>query len=418
MACGGRRGICHNRARMGRDRPLNRREFVTLVGGAGAAVGFRSSLDVLDFETRSRLELQSSAAARPRVVAPGPDAAERDLALLALDTATREGAGYVDVRISRRNVESLSTRERQITDVSRSESFGIGVRALVGGSWGFAATRDVSREGVVRAAREATATAAANDRVAPNRIVLAPVPKVPDGRWITPHAVDPFTVALESKAELLFRTNEEALKVKGVRFVTSSVDSVKESRLLATTEGSIIQQTFLRVNPEVTVTAVAADNSDAQSRNGATPPAGYGWEYVTGLTLPERAVRYANEAVMKLSAPRVEPGVWDLVLHPSHLWLTIHESLAHPAELDRALGYEANYAGTTFLAPPAEVLGQFHLGKPLMTVVANRTEVGSCATVGWDDEGVPASSYPIIDKGLFVSYESATREMVQEVASI
>src|SRR6185503_18553398 len=113
------------------------------------------------------------------------------------------------------------------------------------GSWGFAATRDVSRDGVVRAAREAALIAAANDRVAPNKIVLAPVEKVPDGRWITPHRIDPFSVPIESKAELLFRTNEEALKVKGVRFVTSSVQSVKESRLLATTEGSVIQQTFI-----------------------------------------------------------------------------------------------------------------------------------------------------------------------------
>jgi len=400
----------------GKVRSLDRREFVTLVGGAGVAAGLAPSLHALDLETSPARQPRTAPPAK--AVAPGPDAAERELALLALDAATAAGASYADVRISRRHFESLSTRERQITDVSRSESFGVGVRALVGGSWGFAATRDVDRDGVVRAGREATATAAANDRVAPNRIVLAPVPKVPDGRWITPHAVDPFTVSLESKAELLFRTNEEALKVKGVRFVTSSVDSVKESRLLATTEGSLIQQTFIRVNPDVNVTAVAADNSDAQSRNGATPPAGYGWEYVTGLTLPERAVRYANEAVMKLSAARVEPGVWDLVLHPSHLWLTIHESLAHPSELDRALGYEANYAGTTFLAPPAKVLGQFRLGRPLMSVVANRTEVGGCATVGWDDEGVAASSYPIIDKGVFVSYESATREMIQDVSSM
>jgi TldD protein len=120
---------------------------------------------------------------------------------------------------------------------------------------------------------------------------------------------------------------------------------------------------------------------------------------------------------MKLSAPPVEPGVWDLVLHPSHLWLTIHESIAHPSELDRALGYEANYAGTTFLAPPENVLGKFRLGKELMTFIANRTEEGGCATVGWDDEGVPASSYPIVEKGLFVSYESATREMIAWVSS-
>ena len=384
------------------DFRVNRREFVKIVGGGLVAAGVGAADPVFgDVQTNQ---------------APGPDAAERDLALLALDAARAAGAGYADVRISRHHVESLSTRERQITNVSKSESYGIGVRALVGGSWGFAATRDVTREAAVRTAREAAAIAAANDRVAPNRIVLSPVAKVPDGRWITPHRVDPFTVPIESKADLLFRINEEALKVKGVRFVSSEVSSVKESRLLATTEGSVIQQTFIRVSPDVTITAVSADNSDSQSRSSSEAPAGMGWEYVTGLTLPESAIRYANEAVAKLSAPPVEAGVWDLVLHPSHLWLTIHESIAHPTELDRALGYEANYAGTTFLAPPERVLGKFRLGGDLMTIVANRTEPGGCATVGWDDEGVAASSYPIVDKGLFVSYQSTTREMIDWVA--
>jgi TldD protein len=254
--------------------------------------------------------------------------------------------------------------------------------------------------------------------VAPAKTVLSPVTKVPDGRWITPHEIDPFTVPVEQKADLLFRTNEEALKVKGVRFVSSSVSSVKESRLVATSEGSVIQQTFIRVNPDVNVTAVAADNSDSQSRGSTTPPAGRGWEYVTGLNLSENVLRWAEEAVMKLSATPVEAGVWDLVLHPSHLWLTVHESIAHPSELDRALGYEANYAGTTFLAPPERVLGKFRLGGEFMNIVGNRTEPGGCATVGWDDEGVAASSFPVVEKGIFVSYQSATREMINWVSSL
>ena len=383
---------------------MNRRDFVRVVGGTAAAVGLSGvGAAVVDAQQNR---------------APGPDAAERDLALAALDAARSAGALYADVRLIRARSESLGTRERQITNVAKTESYGIGIRAFVGGSWGFAATRNVTRDAVVRAAREAVTIAAANDRVAPSRITLAPVAKVPDGRWITPHLVDPFSVSLESKAELLFRINEEALKVKGVRFVTSSATSLKEGRLLATTDGSIIQQTFIRVSPNVNVTAVASDNADSQTRNGAVGPAGMGWEYVTNLTLPERVIRYANEAVAKLSAEPVEAGTWDLVLHPSHLWLTIHESIAHPSELDRALGYEANYAGTTFLAPPDQVLGKFRLGQELMTFVANRTERGGCATVGWDDEGIAASSYPIVDKGLFVSYQSATREMIDVVSSM
>jgi TldD protein len=384
---------------------MNRRDFVKLVGGAAAVAalpGFSGTV----------------AEAQQRNPAPGPDAAERDLALAALDAAKSAGALYADVRVVRMLSESLGTRERQITNVSKSESYGIGVRAFVGGSWGFGATGTVTRDAVVRASREAVAIAKANDSVAPSKTTLAPIEKVPDGRWITPHLVDPFSVSLESKAELLFRINDEALKVKGVRFVTSSVTSMKESRLLATTDGSLIQQTFIRVSPNVNVTAVAADNSDSQTRNSAVAPMSRGWEYVTNLTLPERVIRYANEAVAKLSATPVEPGAWDLVLHPSHLWLTIHESVAHPSELDRALGYEANYAGTTFLAPPEKVLGKFRLGQDLMTFVANRTEAGGCATVGWDDEGIAATSYPIVDKGIFVSYQSATREMIDLVSGI
>ena len=385
------------------DSTIGRRDFVRIAGAAAAAgIG---PWEVL-------------AAVPQRNTAPGPDAAERDLALLALDSAKSAGAVYADVRVSHGYSESIATRERQITNVSKNETYGIGIRALVGGSWGFAATRDLSRDAVVRAAREAAGIAAANDKVAPNKIILAPVRIVRDGRWITPHDVDPFTVPIEAKAELLFKTNEVALKVKGVSFVTSSVSSVKESRLIATSDGSMIQQTFIRVNPDVNVTAVAADNSDSKSRDATIAPAGRGWEYVTSLNLQENVLRWAEEAIMKLSAPPVEAGVWDLVLHPSHLWLTVHESIAHPTELDRAFGYESNYAGTTFIAPPEKVLGKLKLGQEFMTFVGNRTEAGGCATVGWDDEGVAATSYPIVDKGIFVSYQSGTREMINWVSSL
>ena len=287
-----------------------RREFVKTLGAAGAVIA-TTGWEALAWQAKT---------------APGPDAAERDLVLLALDAVKSAGANYADVRITRGNQESVSTRERQITGVSKSETYGIGIRALVGGSWGFAATRDLRRDSVVKTAREAASIAAANDKINPVKTNLSPVKKVPDGRWITPHEIDPFTIPIEQKAELLFKTNEEALRVKGVRFVTSSITSIKDSRLLGTTDGSIIQQTFIRLGPNVNVTAVSDDNSDFQTRNAALSPMGTGWEYVVSLQMQENALRWAEEAVMKLSAPPVEPGVWDLVLHPSHLWLTIHES--------------------------------------------------------------------------------------------
>ena len=267
--------------------------------------------------------------------------------LLALDAAKSAGASYADARITHGLFEAVGTREQQITNVMKTETYGIGVRALVGGSWGFAATRDLSKDAVARTAREAATIAASNDKVAPVRMRLAPVTRVSDGRWITPHEIDPFEIPIEQKANLLLKTNAEALRVKGVRFVSSSMTSVKEGRLVATSDGSMIQQTFIRLNPDVNITAVAADSSDFQTRGAVAAPAGRGWEYVVGLNLPANVVRWAEEAAMKLTATPVEAGTWDLVLHPSHLWLTIHESIAHPTELDRALGYEANYAGTT-----------------------------------------------------------------------
>lgn len=383
---------------------IDRREFVKITGAAGAAlvVGAGSL---------------GCGPGEPPVSGsgPAPDPAERELALLALDEARSAGASYVDVRVSRHWNESISTREQQITNVSKSDSYGIGVRALVGGSWGFSATRDLSRDAVAAVAREAAAIASANDRVAPNTTTLAPVDPVPDGRWVTPHEIDPFEVSVEEKAELLFRANEAAMGVAGVQFVSSSIGSVKESRLVATSEGSIIQQTSIRINPSMNITAVSSDRSDFQSRGAVAEPAGRGWEYVLGLDFPGNAPRWAEEAVMKLSATPVEAGTWDLILHPSNLWLTIHESIAHPTELDRTLGYEANYAGTSFIFPPEQMLNDLRLGQGLMTFMGNRTEEGGCATIGWDDEGVPATSWPIIEDGIFVNYQT-TREQVAWIA--
>src|SRR5262245_13014383 len=381
---------------------LDRREFVKLAGAAGISAAATH---------------WEPAVALPQVTAPGPDAAEKDLVMAALDAARSAGASYADVRITRGNTELIGTRERQITNVSKNETYGIGIRALVGGSWGFAATRDLAKDSVTATARQAVTIARANDRVNPVKTVLAPVKKVSDGRWITPHEIDPFTIPIEQKAELLFKTNEEALRVKGVRFVTSSIVSIRESRWLGTTDGSLIQQTVLRMGPNVNVTAVSEDNADFQTRNATLGPRGAGWEYVLGLQMNENVLRWAEEAAAKLTAAPVQPGAWDLVLHPSHLWLTIHESIGHPTELDRAMGYEANFAGTSFLSPPEKFLNKFRYGSAFMNIVGNRTEPGGCATCGWDDEGVPAQSWPIIEKGVVVNYQT-TREMVDWISGI
>ncbi len=381
---------------------FDRREFVKLAGAAGAVAARGEWEQALAFQ---------------QATAPGPDAAEKDLVLLALDAVKSAGASYADVRMTHGNTESIGTRERQITNVSKGETYGIGIRALVGGSWGFAATRDLRKDVIATTAKQAAAIAASNDKVNPVKTTLSAIKKVPDGRWITPHEIDPFTIPIEKKAELLFKTNEEALRVKGVRFVTSSINAIRDSRLLGTTDGSMIQQTFLRIGPNVNVTAVSADNADFQTRNAALNPRGAGWEYVVSLQMSENVLRWAEEAAAKLTAAPVSAGLWDLVLHPSHLWLTIHESIGHPTELDRAMGFEANFAGTSFLSPPEKVLGKFKYGPAFMNIVGNRTEPGGCSTCGWDDEGVPSQSWPIIDKGTFVNYQT-TREQVSWISNI
>ncbi|MBT3531929.1 MAG: TldD/PmbA family protein [Gammaproteobacteria bacterium] len=343
------------------------------------------------------------------VAAQSMTSTEQELLLHAIDAARSAGADYADGRIIRTQFEAIGAREEMITQVQSSDAYGINVRALVGGSWGFSATQTMTRDAVADMAREAVMIANANNEVAPSETILAPVDVFPDADWVTPHSVDPFDISLEDKAALLLRINEEALRVNNIRFSSSSILSVKEERLLATSEGSMVRQTLFRINPSINITAISPDGSDFQTRGAVVEPAGRGYEYVMGLELASRAEGWAEEAAMKLEAPPVDPGKWDLVLHPSNLWLTIHEAIGHPTELDRALGFEANYAGTSFIYPPEDVIGKLQLGPEFMQFVGNRTEFGGCATTGWDDEGVPAETWPIIEDGIFVDYQT-TRE--------
>jgi TldD protein len=184
---------------------------------------------------------------------------------------------------------------------------------------------------------------------------------------------------------------------------------VKEDRNFASTEGTVTSQTIVRVTAPFTVTAVAPDNSDFQTRGNVVAPAGRGWEYILEQDLVGNAPKWAEQAVQKLTAKSVEVGRYDLVLHPTHLWLTIHESIAHPTELDRALGYEANYAGTSFVAPPEKMLGKFRYGPEFMNIQGDRSQEGACATIGYDDEGVKPETFLIIKNGLVNDYQT-TRE--------
>ena len=258
------------------------------------------------------------------------DPLANELALEAINAARDAGASYADARVGRYRRQQISTRERSISGVSDSESYGVGVRTLVNGSWGFAATNELTRDGVAKAAREAARLARAAKAVQRRPVELAPVAAV-KGTWMTPIRRDPIDVPIEEKVAMLLATNEAALKVPRVRFVTSGLQLRREIKTLATTDGTLVTQTFLAVGPSFNATAVG--DGDFQSYAEELAPRGEGWEYVESLNMPGNAEKWAQIAAEKLGAKSVDAGRYDLIIEPTNLWLTIHESMGHP---DRA----------------------------------------------------------------------------------
>ncbi|HUF27435.1 MAG TPA: TldD/PmbA family protein [Gemmatimonadaceae bacterium] len=333
----------------------------------------------------------------------------RELLADALGAATSAGASWADARIGRYRQNFVQTREQQIVNVIDTDSIGCGVRALVDGTWGFAATRTLTADAVAGAAREAVAIAKANRAARDRPIELTPAPPQRDVRWQSAFTVDPWTIPIEQKAELLLAANAEGMKATNVRFVFSAMFFRKEERNYASTEGSTIAQTVIQSWLPMQFTAVAPDFSDFQNRGNVVAPAGRGYEYIVAQDIVGKARQWGEEAAQKLSARPVEVGRYDLVLHPSNLWLTIHESIGHPTELDRAMGYEANYAGTSFIAPPDEYLGRFRYGPEFMNVQGDRSQEGALSTIGYDDDGVRPDDFLIVKNGVFNDYQT-TRE--------
>ena len=378
----------------------DRRDFLKTTGAAAAAVAAGSVLRPAPSPPPGALAAPSQG--------PVMDAATRDLLMVALNAARGAGAGYADARIARQKQNFVFTREQQIQNVVDTETMGCGVRVLVDGTWGFAATRRLTRDAVTVAAREAVAIARAN-RVARDRAVeWLPGPAV-SGSWRSSYRTDPFTVSVEDKAGLLLRANAEAMRATNVRFVNSAMFFVKEEKNYANTDGSVIAQTIVRSWPTLAATAVAPDRSDFQVRTNAMQPMQRGWEYVLEQDMATRAAQWGEEAAQKLTARPVDVGRYDLVLDPNNLWLTIHESIGHPTELDRAMGYEANYAGTSFIAPPERHLGQLRYGPEFMNIQGDRSQEGGLSNCGWDDDGVQPDDFLIVRAGMFNDYQT-TRE--------
>lgn len=337
---------------------------------------------------------------------PSDDARRAEVADTALAHAAKLGASYADIRINRYRRESISTREQQVQNVQRSTSYGFGLRVLVNGAWGFAASNMVDPAAARTAAEQAVAIAKANAILATRKVTLANADKVVT-TWNNPIKKDPFEVPLETKIAFLLQLNKTAL-VPGVSFVTSQILFADEHKYFASSEGSRITQRLVRTYPQFQTTATDRASGDFQTRGVVDRAKLQGYEYVEDYPWMADAEKAGHEVVEKLKSKPVGSGRYDIVVDPSQLFLAIHESVGHSTELDRSLGYEANMAGTSFVKPTDA--GKLRFGSNIVNLVGDRTQPGGLATTGYDDEGVQADRWHIVRDGMFVDWQT-TREL-------
>ncbi len=349
-------------------------------------------------------------------------ALKKSLADTALAAAREAGATYCDVRIGRYLNQFVVTREDKVQNVVNTESTGVGVRVIAGGAWGFAATNSLTPDNVAKAARQAAAIAQANAKIQTAPVRFAKASGFGEVSWKTPITKNAMAVPIKDKVDLLLGVNAAAMKA-GANFVNSTLFLVNEQKYFASSDGSYIDQDVHRIWTPFTVTAIDKASGKFRTREGLSAPAGMGYEYLDGsasqkFTSPNGVINYglsydmqedavaaAKQAQAKLKAPSVKPGKYDLVLDPSHTWLTIHESVGHPLELDRVLGYEANYAGTSF-ATLDKRESKFQYGSDNVTLFADKTQRGSLGAVGYDDEGVKTKRWDLVKDGVLVDYQT------------
>ncbi|CAN5409576.1 TldD/PmbA family protein [soil metagenome] len=398
---------------------MKRRKFVQLTGlGAGAVM--------------MPTFLFGNSVSAEALMAPGMDVAlKKRMADVALNTARSLGATYADARIGRYLNQFISTREDKVQNVVNTESFGIGIRVIANGTWGFASTNDVTADGIKKATNQAVAIAKANAIIQDDPVKLAPVEAYGEVSWKTPLKKDFREVPVSEKVELLLTANAAAMN-NGANFVNSNLFMVNEQKYFASTDGSYIDQDIHRIWPTFGVTAIDRAANKFKSRDALSAPMGMGYEYLDGLEseklegpaglklyrnsydIIEDATLAAKQAKEMLKAKSVEPGKYDLVLEPNHLGLTIHESVGHPLELDRVLGYEANYAGTSFATLDKWRTGNFQYGSNIVNLFADKTQPGSLAAVGWDDEGVKTKKWDLVRNGILTNYQ-AIRDQVHMI---
>jgi TldD protein len=395
---------------------LNRRNFIQLSGlGLGGAM--MSSIPVF-----------ANAVSQEAMLDGGVDVAvKKRLADAALNAAKSKGATYTDVRIGRYLNQYVITREDKVQNIVNTESYGVGVRVIADGCWGFAAVVDAKSETeIAKAAEEAVAIAKANAKLMKKPVILAPQQGFGEVSWKAPIKRNAFEVPIQEKVDLLLGVNDAALK-NGANYVNSMLFMVNEQKYLASSDGSYIDQDIHRMWPLFYVTAIDPTSGKFETRQSLSAPMGMGYDYlqtnpsdkIPGITtrygkgydMLEDAVLASKQAKEKLTAKSVEAGKYDLVLDPSHLWLTIHESVGHPLELDRVLGYEANFAGTSFATLDKLKAGNFNYGSKEVTLFADKTQEGSLGAVGWDDEGVKTKRWDLVKDGTLVNYQAIRDQM-------
>jgi TldD protein len=330
----------------------------------------------------------------------------RDLTARALDTAAALGATYADVRVVRRRDESISIKTGRVEGVAAGETEGIGIRVLVDGAWGFAASHTLEAGEADRIAGDAVRIARASATALRQPVELDDRPTA-QGRYETPVEEDPFTVSLDTRINDLLEADRAAHSVKGVTFTESMFAAQRDEKAFAATDGSYTEQTITHVGAAVEANAIEGDEHQRRSY----PDAGGGWraagyEFIRSLDLAQRAAQAAEEAVALLSAPQCPSGRFTVILDPTQLYMQVHESCGHPTELDRVFGTEASYAGTSFLTVDKLEEG-FRYGSDLIDIVADATTPGGLGTFGWDDEGVAAQAVPLVREGIFSGYLSS-----------
>ncbi|WP_396899551.1 TldD/PmbA family protein [Mycolicibacterium sp.] len=329
-----------------------------------------------------------------------------ELAQAALSAAVAAGASYADLRIHRITTEIIQLRDGELETSVVNREIGLAVRVIVDGTWGFASNAELAPGVAAETARRAVQVATTLAPLNAERIELAPEPVYADATWVSTYDIDPFSVPAADKIGVLDEYSGRLLAADGVDHVSAGVHAVKEQTFYADTFGSSITQQRVRVLPTLEAVAVDSAAGSFETMRTLAPPAARGWEAVAGDEIWNWSAELAELPTLlaeKTKAPSVIAGPTDLVIDPSNLWLTIHESIGHATEYDRAVGYEAAYAGTSFATP--DKLGTMRYGSGVMNVTADRTVEFGLATVGFDDEGVRAQSWDLVRDGIFVGYQ-------------